>query len=73
MPKASKFAARPHVCKGISMSVSHPSIIETRRDQILPLLDATDIERAWHFGEVRRFAPGEALALLSKARLHDLE
>ena len=66
MPKASKFAARPHVCKGISMSVSHPSIIETRRDQILPLLDATDIERAWRFGEVRRFAPGEALAAIGE-------
>jgi thioredoxin reductase (NADPH) len=48
------------------MSVSHPSIIETRRDQILPLLDATDIERAWRFGEVRRFAPGEALAAIGE-------
>jgi thioredoxin reductase (NADPH) len=44
------------------MSVSRPSIIETRRDQIFPLLDATDIERAWRFGEIRRFAEGEALA-----------
>ena len=44
------------------MSVSRPSIIETRRDQVLPHLDATDIERAWRFGEVRRFPAGEALA-----------
>jgi thioredoxin reductase (NADPH) len=44
------------------MSVPQPSIIETRHDQILPLLDATDIERAWRFGEVRHFATGEALA-----------
>jgi len=48
------------------MSVSNPSIIETRRDQILPLLDASDIERAWRFGEVRRFAAGEALAAIGE-------
>ena len=48
------------------MSVSRPSIVDTRRDQILPLLDATDIERAWRFGEVRRFATGEALAAIGE-------
>ena len=48
------------------MSDSSPSIIETRRDQILPHLDATDIERAWRFGEVRRFAAGEALATIGE-------
>jgi thioredoxin reductase (NADPH) len=48
------------------MSVPNPSIIETRRDQILPLLDATDIERAWRFGDVRRFATGEALAAIGE-------
>jgi thioredoxin reductase (NADPH) len=48
------------------MSVSRPSIIETRRDQILPLLDATDIERARRFGEVRRFATGETLAAIGE-------
>ena len=48
------------------MSISPPSIIETRRDQIFPLLDATDIERAWRFGEVRRFAAGEALAAVGE-------
>ena len=48
------------------MSVPRPSIVETRRDQILPLLDATDIERAWRFGEVRRFATGEALAAIGE-------
>ena len=48
------------------MSVSRPSIIETRRDQILPLLDATDIERARRFGEVRRFATGETLAAIDE-------
>ena len=48
------------------MSDSTPSIIETRRDQILPHLDAADIERAWRFGEVRRFAAGEALARIGE-------
>lgn len=46
--------------------MSNPSVIETRRDQIFPQLDATDIERAWRFGEVRRFAVGEALATVGK-------
>jgi thioredoxin reductase (NADPH) len=45
------------------MSDPNPSIIETRRDQIFPHLDAADIERAWRFGEVRRFAAGDALAV----------
>ena len=49
-----------------SMSKAAPSIIETRRDQILPQLDATDIERARRFGEVRSFAAGEALANVGK-------
>ena len=48
------------------MSVSHPSIIEARRDQILPLLDATDIERASRFGEIRCYAKGEALAAIGE-------
>src|SRR5262245_37531103 len=64
--KTGKFESLPRVCEGTSMSVSRPSIVETRRDQILPLLDATDIERAWRFGEVRRFATGEALAAIGE-------
>jgi thioredoxin reductase (NADPH) len=48
------------------MSDSHPSIIETRHDQILPQLDTTDIERARRFGEVRRFAAGETLAAIGE-------
>jgi thioredoxin reductase (NADPH) len=66
MAKTGKFSAGPRVCEGTSMSVSHPSIIETRREQILPLLDANDIERAWRFGEIRRFAKGEALAAIGE-------
>ena len=48
------------------MSDSKPSIIETRRDQIFPHLDATDIERARRFGEIRRFAAGDALAAIGE-------
>jgi thioredoxin reductase (NADPH) len=48
------------------MSNPNPSIIETRRDQIFPHLRATDIERARRFGEVRRFAAGEALAAIGE-------
>jgi thioredoxin reductase (NADPH) len=51
------------------MSNSKPSIIETRRDQIFPHLDATDIERARRFGEIRRFAAGEALAAIGEVGL----
>jgi thioredoxin reductase (NADPH) len=48
------------------MTYAHSSILETRRDQILPHLDATDIERARRFGEVRDFATGEALAKIGE-------
>ncbi len=51
------------------MSDTKPSIIETRRDQIFPLLDATDIQRSRRFGEVRRFAAGEALAAIGEVGL----
>ena len=51
------------------MGDSNPSILETRRDQVLPHLDTTDIERAWRFGEVRRFALGEALVFRSHQRI----
>ena len=51
------------------MSNSKPSIIETRRDQIFPHLDATDIERARRFGEIRRFAAGDALAAIGEVGL----
>jgi len=51
------------------MSNSKPSIIETRHDQIFRHLDATDIERARRFGEIRRFAVGEALAAIGEVGL----
>src|SRR3984957_19286298 len=48
------------------MTYPHSSILESRRDQILPLLDATDIERAGRFGEIRDFAAGETLAKIGE-------
>ena len=44
------------------MSVPTKSIIELRRDQIFPVLEATDIERMRRFGRLRSFATGEVLA-----------
>jgi thioredoxin reductase (NADPH) len=43
------------------MSVSSPSIAETRRDQIFPVLVPSDIERMRRFGEIRCYANGEPL------------
>lgn len=38
-----------------------PSINETRREQVFPVLDAAEIERLHRFGEIRRYEAGEAL------------
>jgi thioredoxin reductase (NADPH) len=38
-----------------------PSIIETRRDQMFPVLEAPEIERVRRFGSVHSFATGEAV------------
>jgi thioredoxin reductase (NADPH) len=44
------------------MAVPPQSIIETRRPQMFPTLERAEIERVRRFGEVRRYAAGEALA-----------
>jgi thioredoxin reductase (NADPH) len=44
------------------MSVPTKSIIESRRDQIFPLLEAADIERMRRFGALRSFHASEVLA-----------
>ena len=44
--------------------VSRPSIIEQRGEQMLPVLNALEIERVRRFGECRSFATGEALATI---------
>jgi thioredoxin reductase (NADPH) len=38
-----------------------PSILDTRHDQMFPVLEALEIERVRRFGSVRSFATGEAL------------
>jgi thioredoxin reductase (NADPH) len=41
-----------------------PSIIEQRGEQMLPVLDALEIERVRRFGECRSFAKGAAIATI---------
>ena len=48
------------------MSVTAPSIVETRRDQIFPVLVPSEIERMRRFGEIRSYAEGEALIEVGK-------
>jgi thioredoxin reductase (NADPH) len=43
-------------------AVPTPSIFETRRDQVLPILEPGEIDRVRRFGTVRSFRAGEALA-----------
>src|SRR5262245_1376121 len=44
------------------MSVSTPSILDRRRDQLFPILEPAEIERVRRFGTVRSYRTGEALA-----------
>ncbi len=44
------------------MSVPTHSVIDTRRPQMFPTLELTEIERLRRFGEVRSYGAGEALA-----------
>jgi thioredoxin reductase (NADPH) len=44
------------------MSLPAPSIIDTRRNQMFPVLEPVEIERVRRFGEVRSYGAGEALA-----------
>jgi thioredoxin reductase (NADPH) len=43
------------------MSASTPSIVDTRRDQMFPTLEPSELERVRRFGVVRSYAAGEAL------------
>ena len=45
---------------------SQPSIIDQRGEQMLPVLDALEIERVRRFGECRSFATGAALAAIGQ-------
>ena len=43
------------------MTSPPPSILERRRDQMLPELDPLEIERMRRFGETRNFAQGDVI------------
>jgi thioredoxin reductase (NADPH) len=45
---------------------SRPSIVEQRGEQMLPVLDALEIERVRRFGECRSFAKGAALLTIGQ-------
>jgi thioredoxin reductase (NADPH) len=42
--------------------VSKPSVLDTRRDQMFPILASAEIDRLRRFGETRRFQKGDFLA-----------
>src|ERR1700680_2087632 len=44
------------------MSLPNPSIMDTRRHQMFPVLEPMEIERGRRFGKVRSYGAGEALA-----------
>jgi thioredoxin reductase (NADPH) len=48
------------------IAVPTPSIIETRRQQMFPILEPIEIERIRRFGKVRAYGAGEALATVGQ-------
>ena len=42
------------------------SIIETRRQQMFPILEPDEVERVRRFGKVRTYGAGEALATVGQ-------
>jgi thioredoxin reductase (NADPH) len=51
----------------MTMSEPSQSIIDTRRHQMFPILEPSEIERVRRFGEVRSYGAGEALARVGEA------
>jgi thioredoxin reductase (NADPH) len=51
------------------MAVPKQSIIDTRRHQMFPTLERSEIERVRRFGEVRSYGAGEALARVGEVGL----
>src|SRR5687767_7024680 len=49
------------------MSEPKPSILDTRRHQMFPVLQPAEIERLHRFGERRSYKAGEALARVGDA------
>src|SRR5215471_8462741 len=50
------------MCNGAMPSTT----LSSRFDQMFPVLSAAEIDRVRHFGEVRRFRPGELLCQVGK-------
>ena len=48
------------------MAAATQSIIDTRRDQMFPILELVEIERVRRFGTMRSYAAGEALMEVGK-------
>ena len=48
------------------MPTLKPSVMDSRRDQMFPVLEAVEIERMWLFGTPRSYAAGDALAQAGK-------
>src|SRR6202521_2754298 len=46
----------------MTVSAPKPSIIDTRRHQMFPVLEPSEIERVRRFGVLRSYGAGEALA-----------
>ncbi len=51
------------------MAAPAQSMIDTRRHQMFPVLEAAEIERVRHFGKVRSYGAGEALARVGQVGL----
>jgi thioredoxin reductase (NADPH) len=50
----------------VSMTAPKRPIIDTRRDQMFPVLESVEIERIRRFGTIRSYAVGDALAEVGK-------
>ena len=48
------------------MPTLKPSVMDSRRDQMFPVLEAVEIERMWRFGTPRSYSAGDALAQAGK-------
>jgi thioredoxin reductase (NADPH) len=48
-------------------TISPPSVFETRRQQVFPLLSAAELLRVRRFGQVQSFAPGELVTRIGEA------
>ena len=51
----------------MTIPVPKQSILDTRREQMFPVLEQSEIERVCRFGERRRYAAGEALAKVGES------